>query len=946
MEREAELGALDQALERARAGSGALVLLEGPAGIGKSRLLGSATRRAAELGLQCLRGRGAELEQELAFGVTRQLLGPVLLQLDPQERERLTADLAPGSEPLLTPSGLPTVRAPGDQAAQVDSLYWLVYQLAHRADGAETAGGLLIAVDDAQWSDPATLRLLLRLAIGLEALPVAIVVAVRTGEHSQEGLLARLRAQPEARVVHPRALSGDAVAVVVRSRLGQEAASELCQACATATGGNPFLVSELVASLHADGVAPTAQAAAVVAGMVPASVVHSVVLRLGRLPQPARELAESAAMLGPDAPLRLGATVAGLETDIAERAADALVAAGLLRRADPLLFSHPLIAEAIVAEVPQLARSRAHRLAAEQLQAGGAATERVAAHLRLTAPSGDPWVVSVLRAAGAEALSRGEASDAVTLLERALAEPCPPTERSSLSAELARAYAGNASPRALERLAECEEAIDDPRERAQALQAMARLLFGRGEVGAAVAAAERARRVLDRDDPLAGRILASQVAGMFFVPGAWPQNTRLLDELEDGLDSGRWPPEPLLLAQLGTRRGVWDRESGERVAPLARAMLAAIPRVGEPWQGDPSMAAALVYVGEYELAERMLERMAEHARRTGSPLYAGMTALWRATLRHRQGWIADAVQDARQAIDTAALGWTSETVWGASVEALARVELDDLDGARDAVAIGMQGDRTGLPHGFLLHAAAEVALAAGDPETALRHFTDAGAHLRDRYSLLNPAVLPWRAGAATALVALGDAARALELAEAELLDARGTGSPHAIGAVLRAAAASSDEHRRVELLGEAVAILGPSGAQLEHMRALCDLGAALRHARQPRDARESLQLAAALARERGATATVRRAHRELRLTGARIPREHAGEQASVLTPGERRVAELAAQDHSNAQIARLLFVTPRTVEWHLTQTYRKLGIRSRAGLAQALGERAVEQAAR
>lgn len=936
LEREAELGALEEALERARSGVGALVLLEGPAGIGKSRLLGFATRRGAELGLQCLRGRGAELEQELAFGVSRQLLVPALLELDARERERLTADLTPGNEALLTPSGVPAVRAPGGLAAQVDTLYWLIYQLAHRSVNTKAAPGMLLAVDDGQWVDPATLRLLVRLAIGLEALPVAIVVAVRTGEHAQDELLARLQGQPETRVVRLKALSDDAVAVVVRDRLGKEAAPELCRACAAATGGNPFLVSELVASLRADGVAPTARAAAVVAGMVPASVMHSVVLRVARLPAPARELAESAAMLGPDAPLRLCAAVSGLDSDAAERAADALVAAGLLRRADPLLLSHPLIADALVAEVPPMARSRAHRRAAEQLQAEGAANERVAAHLRLTVPRGDPWVVSVLRAAGADALNRGEASDAATLLERALAEPCPAAERSSLLGELARAYASNASPRALERLVDCEDAIDDPRERARALQGMARLLFGRGEVAAAVRAAERGRAALDADDPLARRILASQVASMFFIPGAWPQTKRLLDELEDGLDSGRWPPEPLLLAQVGTRRAVWDGESGKRVAPLARAMLAATPDVGEAWQGDPSMAAALIYVGEYELAERILERMAEHARRTGSPLYAGMTALWRATLRYRQGWVADAVHDALQTIDIEALGWSSETVWSASVLALARLELEDLDGGRDAIAIGMQADHTRLPHGFLLHAAGEVALAAGDPETALRHFTDAGAHLRERYSLINPAVLAWRAGAASALVAMGERARALELAEAELIDARRTESPQAIGAVLRAVAPATDEERRVALLREAVAVLGPSGAQLEHMRALCDLGAALRHRRQTRAARESLQLAAKLARERGAISTGRRAQRELRLTGARIMRDAGDEQGSVLTPGERRVAELAAQDHSNAQIARRLFITPRTVEWHLTQTYRKLGIRSRAGLAQAL----------
>jgi DNA-binding CsgD family transcriptional regulator len=839
---------------------------------------------------------------------------------------------------MLSPAGAGPDGVAVDQVAQVDALYWLVYQLCLRWMAEPGTEGALIAVDDAQWSDASTLRLLMRLTLGLEALPITIVVAVRSGEQPPDGLLDRLRYHPDAHVLRPAELSDEAVAVLVRDRLGADAASEFCRACATATGGNPFLVGELAASLRDDGSASTAGAAGRVAGMVPSSVLRSVLLRLARLPAHARSLAQGAAMLGPDAPLRLGAAVAQLSAGDAERAAEALLAAGLLRSADPLLFSHPLVADAVAAEVPQLARSRAHRRAAEQLAADGAANERIAAHLRLTLPGGDPWVVSVLRAAGVRALARGEAADAAILLERALGEPCTAADRSSLLVALSQAYAGSAAPQALESAAEWEEAIDDPRERARALQAMARLLFSRGEARAAVQSAERGRAALGADDQLAGRILASQVACMFFVPGAWPETERLLDELEDGLEAGRWAPEPLLLAQLGTSRGVWGGASADRVRPLAQAMLSVPPDVGEVWQGDPSMAAALVFVGEYELAERMLQRMAEHARRTGSPVYAGMTARWRASLRYNQGWIADAVLDTRQAIDIAALGWSSETAWSASVLAVARLELGDLDGARDAIAIGMAGDHSSLPHGFLLHARGEVALAAGDPDAAFASFTDAGTHLRERYCLTNPAVVPWRTGAATALVALGEWARALELAEIALAEARPTESSLAVGGALRAAAAASRSGQRIEFLREAVAVLAPSGAQLEHMRALCDLGAALRHARQTRASREMLDRAVILARQRGATATARRAQRELRLSGARPSRGPADQQATRLTPGERRVAELAAQDLSNARIAQRLFITLRTVESHLTQTYRKLGIRSRAGLAQALSE--------
>ncbi|WP_354698956.1 hypothetical protein DSM112329_04655 [Paraconexibacter sp. AEG42_29] len=925
LERDSELALLDHLLELAVQGTGALALIEGPAGIGKSRLIEATARRAAGSGLRVLRARGAELERELGFGVARQLLRPALLDTD---HTRGTPGHGPGAGVRAVLDPVPG--AASDQAAAVDALYWAVHDLARDAPGT------LLVVDDAQWVDAPTLRLLVRLAVGLDDLGAALVVAVRSGEPDPDGLITRLGAHPGARLVSPATLTDDAVATLVRSALGDRTAPELCRACAVATGGNPFLVSELTASLKAEGVPPTADAVAALAGMVPAAVVRSVRVRLARLPAAARALAETATVLGPDAPLRHAATVAGIDAAAAGVAADALVGAGILRSADPVLFHHPLIADAIAAALSEMARGRSHRRAAEALAAEGARPERIAAHLRRTPPGADPWVVDTLRGAAADALSRGEARSAAGLLARALDEPPLPELRPGLLRDLARAEAAAGSPAALERLALAHGDDEDVHEHARTLQAMSRLLFSRGEVAAAVDAAERGRSALAPDDQLAGRILASQIASMFFLPGAWEQTHRLAAELESGLDAGLWRPEPLLLAQLSTLRGVWLAEGPARVRPLAERMLSAVPDVREVWQGDPSLAAALVFVGEHVLADRVLVRMAQHAHRTGSPIYANMTAQWRGTLRLQQGWVADAAQDAQRVIDAAPLGWTSETGWSATVLALARLELEDLAGAHEAVAIGMRGDHGLLPHGFVLHAAGAVALAAGDAATAVRHFTGAGTHLRGRFALENPAVVPWQAGVAAALRALGDPAAATAAGE-HLAAARATAVPYAVGLALRVAADCADDpDERLATLQEAIDLLGPSGAQLEHARALCDVGTTLRHAREVGAAREALTSALGLAERLGATATARRSRRELQLTGLRAARRGAGEQATALTPAERRVAELAALDHSNAQIARMLFVTQRTVESHLTQTYRKLGIRSRVGLARAL----------
>lgn len=943
LERDRELAVLAGALERAREGSGTLVVVEGPAGAGKTRLLGEAVQRARQLGLRCLQGRGAELERDMAFGVARQALAPALWELPAGERRALLGGLAAGAGPLLGEGSSPPGSAPADQPALVDALYWFVYALTNGTPGPVRPCGALIAVDDAQWSDAATLRVLVRLTTGLEGLPVAIVVAVRSEELGRERAMTRLRSHPAARLLRPAPLSDQAVATVVRRELGEGAAAELCRECATVTGGNPFLLCELVASLRADKVAPTAEAAAAVAGMVPDSVLRSVLLRLARLPHAAGALAEAAAVLGPDESLRVGVRVAELSAEDGESAADALVAAGILGSSDPLRFAHPLIAAAVAADMPRLSMARAHRRAAELLAADGASVERVAAHLRLTSPAADPWVVDVLRSAASEALARGEALGAARLLERALSEPPGQDERPVLLFELAEAEAAAGSPQALGRLAEARQASDDPQRKARALQAMSRLLFARGEVHAAVAAAEHGRAELESDDPLAVRILASQLAVLFFVPGGWPLAERHLAELERRLEGGRLPDDRLLLAQLATRC-LWRCEGPDRVRRLAEAALARTSDARQVWQGDASIASALIFVGEEQLAESFLERMSAYAARTGSPIHAAMAAHWRATLRYQQGWVADAAADAELVLDIHDEHWGFETMWAAALLARTRLERADLEGAGAAIDVGLKADTAQLPYSFLLHARGEVALAAGDAEAALRDFTAAGAHLQERYSFANPAVVPWRTGAVIALVALGDRTRAAALADAELADARATTVPHAVGGALRAAAAASEGTERVTLLREAVEVLSGSAAQLEHARALCDLGAALRHGRQGGPARQFLERALELARRRGAAATADRAYRELRLTGARPSPAHERGQAVALTPGERRVAELAAQDLSNAEIAKRLFVTPRTVEWHLTQTYRKLGIRSRAGLVHALGHAAAQDA--
>jgi DNA-binding CsgD family transcriptional regulator len=199
----------------------------------------------------------------------------------------------------------------------------------------------------------------------------------------------------------------------------------------------------------------------------------------------------------------------------------------------------------------------------------------------------------------------------------------------------------------------------------------------------------------------------------------------------------------------------------------------------------------------------------------------------------------------------------------------------------------------------------------------------------------NPAVYPWRSLASAASLALGNREEARRLAEEEVALASAFGAPGAHGRALGALAATADGPEAIELREEAVRVLESSQAALDRGRALIDLGSTHRRAGRRRDAREPLKLGLDLAGRCGARALAQRAREELVAVGAR-PRRDAATGREALTVRESQVAGLAAQGMSNREIAEALFVTVKTVEWHLKHAYRKLDVGSRRELGTAL----------
>jgi DNA-binding CsgD family transcriptional regulator len=940
LERDGELARIERAIASARAGNGATVIVEGPAGIGKSAVLAAARARAEEAGTRVLRARGAELERDFAFGVVRQLFEAALREATVDERAELLQGPAGVAASLL---GLPGALA-GDEAPAatpdasftvLHGLYWLCANLA--ADGA-----LVLAVDDAHWADTSSLRFLAFLLPRLEELPVALVVATRPevegdGAHT----LAVLAADADADVVRPAPLSVTAVGWLVESGLGARPDDAFVFACHRATAGSPFLVRELVEALRVEGVEPDASAAADVEAAGARGARRWILLRMGRLPEPATRLARALAVLE-RAELSSAAALAGLEPIDAAEAADALVAAGILEPGRPLTFVHPLVRAGIYEELAGAERSLAHRRAAELLDDNPIDEERVAEHLLATQPADDPWIAERLVEAARTAARRGAPESAAVLLRRALAEPAPQSKRAGLLLELGIAEATAGQPIGEEHLQDAlEHAGDDDGVRVGATLLLAHAL-GRAERSAdAVAVVDRTAATLrGRDERVLEHLEAlALTAGMLDATTA-PALADRIDAMRRRADDADAPREVLAVAAL---RAVETNEPADVGVALARRAFAAGPRpvpapTDLPW--FVQAAIALVWADALGEAQDRLDAGVAEARATGDCALFASSLAWRAWLALRHGDLQGAAGDARTVLDAADLPAPQlyRTVANA-VLVSAHIESGDLNGAEAALARFGECEPTRTQSGAtLLVARGRLHIARRRFDAGLADMLEAGRVALDT-GAPTPGYLPWRAGAAHAHIALGDRDAAVRLVREELELARAFGAQRTLGVTLRCAGVVLGGAEGEELLRESVAALERAGVGLERARTLVDLGAHLRRANRRREARDLLREALDIAHRAGARPLADRAATELRATGAK-PRRAPLTGVEALTASERRVAELAAKGMTNREIAQALFVTARTVEGHLTRTFQKLDLRSREDLGEVLAARA------
>jgi DNA-binding CsgD family transcriptional regulator len=925
-ERDAALAVLAAALDGTAAGRGSVAAIEGPPGSGKSAVLDAIGGLARERGVEVLAAQGRERERELELGVALQLLERRVTRASGAERERLLAGPAEGALALFE-SGPP---AGGAEAAGalVHSLYRLCLNLAG-------TGPLALVVDDVDVADAATLRFLLYLAGRVEAMPLALVVSAGSAVRpADDDLLAELLAHPAARGCTLDPLTPAATTGWLRASFFPDAEEGFCAAVHRATGGTPWLVGELGRELAATGAAPTAQAVGEVGAAAPPPVADAVLRRARMLDDEAPSLLEAAAVLGPGAELRHAAALAGIERSRAAALADALAATGVLSGGVRLTFAHPVVERAIHAGLPAAERAEAHLEAARALRDDDAPAGEVAAHLLRAQRGGGAWETSALRAAAATELAAGAPERAVELLDRAYREPPPRAQRAPVLLELGRAEAVAGLPGALGRLTDAIERLPAADERAATALAAGRTLVSLGRLSdAAAALGLGVRYAADGDGDLAGRLKAAHATVARLERGR--AGRPVAKEKDAG--AGDTPNSRALLAQLALDAALRGRPH-DRVRELAVKALARGALLDD--EGAEGIAyylatAALTLAEDLQMAEAALAAAVDDARTRGSALGFATASHFQSFAIMRRGRVPAAAAAARAALEGERYGWRLALPSAHAVLAGALIEAGDLEGAGEEVALAAERAEADAPS-RLAHLAArgQLGLASRRPQEALSDFLACG-ELLTAAEAANPAVLPWRSSAALALAAGGDLGEARRLVEEELSLAERFGAPGAIGRALRTLGGLERAKRALEPLEAAVACLEGSQAALERARALVDLGSALRRSHRPRDAREPLRRGLDLAQRCGAGELTARAMRELTAAGAR-PRRTALHGLEALTPRELQTAGLAAEGMSNRDIADALYVTVKTVEWHLKHAYGKLGISSRRELGRAL----------
>lgn len=911
VEREEELAQIRAALQSSAQGSGDALAIVGPAGIGKTSLLGSAREIAAANEMTVVGATGTSLSGDLSYGLIRELCLPLAAD---------TTLLEGAAEMAKAPLGLSEEPATSDAEARFSAmygLYWLFVNLCSRRPAA-------ILLDDFQLADHDSRAFIAYLLARLHDLPLAVLLGSRDP------------VPVGARTLAVGPLSAEGVRQLIEAAIGR-VEPQFAQAMFERTGGVPFLIDAVLSTLRESGTAPTGAAAAELSFAAASDLVS----RLAAVAPDALEVAQVCSILGPGADQRRVAMLASKSTEVVARTADALIAAGFMTPSWPLEFAHPLVREAVEASLLPGRRSELHGQAADVLATEPDGGEAAAAHLLSTEPAGKPQRFAVLREAGRRALARGAPSSAMTFLRRALREGPEPDDLPGTLLELGTAENLANEPAAVDHLTEALHLSADSTSRALAFREINRALIAQGRSADIIAIGGQVLAeptLQDRELILTLKAEMLAVAQMDVLTRE-DFNRLVIDAPVTEL-SGATEGERRMLAALAYDVMRLARPREECLRLLDRAI-----RDDDAPDLDLASSAslfmsriALIYCEELARGRRLAEEAIARAAASGASGFVALNTMVIQFVAQLEGKLDEMEEAGLRVLRAVQEGSAAPFAAGLAAPHL-HMALIERGRVQEAAALldqlGMRSaSREELQISLMLYVRGLQALAEGDLRDAAEEFLACGERLVSTGSV-NPVTMPWRSHAALALARLGERDLAGQLADEELELARSFGAPGPIGIALRASAALGEGDDSIDLLRQSLEVLASSPRVLDRARTRIELGSQLRRLGHRREAREVLRAGVEEARRCHADLLVARGEDELRASGARlVSRPVSGLDA--LTPSELRIARLAVEGLSNAEIAQQLFLSPKTVEAHLGRTYRKLGIAQRAQLAGAI----------
>ncbi|MFJ8135572.1 LuxR C-terminal-related transcriptional regulator [Streptomyces sp. NPDC096013] len=905
----------------ARAGAGRLVLLRGATGTGRTTVLEAAVADAQAHGMRVLRARCSPRDQGVPYATVLQLMAPV-----PEFGDAAFS---------------------GNDRAGAALFRRVLHSYADRAP-------LLIAVDDVHLADPASHRWLVESARNLDRLRILLVATERSQydvDPPAPGLTHTL-SPALVRTLTLAPLTADSAAELVSSAHADASASWI-EDCVRAGAGNPLLLRALLDDLGA-GRHPTVPttSAALYPGAYPAAVSWWLESAGPGTGEVARALAALDEGWDGDAPGELpnGATgpdvvcpsdeltslIAELTGADPARVAGwvtAMTGLGVLR---PDLdgrprYAHPLLRDAVLTGVPAARRRAAHAAAAETMHRHGVSPDTVARQLLLSDPVGAPWTSAALQEAASLALREGRTDDAAAFLRRTLREPLPDAHRQRLLTELGSLeYRANATSAGIPRLSEALRLPGAPQDTVRAAVALGTALAGRGRT---VAAVDLLRTVEDELTDRPQLIRTLQTASVLLSE----QDPSVRKEVYQWLyDAAEHAPE--LIGTAGHALVVRHEATAGLIsaAEAMRRLRALLAQPADP-QTEPFLigtaAAVAQWADELPEAERLVESgLVGQRPDLLHPMHEALANV-RADILAARG------EHARLLAEP----WARDPARTAPSNRQAHVLLSLVATGEEARAVRLADglDLRSAPDSWelnrFLYARGVARAAVGDTAGALHDFLECGRRQSAR-EVVSPIVTPWRTAAAECRIALGRPQEAIALVEEELRLARVWNTPRTVGRSLRVLAEATGGRRGLELAEEAVGLLrdGPQGTEAELVSALIAQGRGLTAVGDRGRARACLREAAERAERLGAARHWALAEEALGESGARRTAS-ARTGSRSLTSSERRIAELAADGRTNTEIADLLHLARRTVETHLTSSYRKLGIHRRGELSGVLG---------